>query len=386
MISENLQRRRRLCLIGPTFPYRGGISHYHTCLALELAKRHDVRVVNFSRLYPDFLFPGKTQYDESASPLEIPSERLIDSINPFSWIRAGFRAARWRPEVVLVQWWHPFFAPAIFTICTILKMMRRGRILFICHNVVPHETSPIDRMLSRIAFSAAGGFLVQSKEDRENLIAMRRNAAVTVHPHPIYDFFRTGLLNREEARSRIGERDGNLVLFFGYIRPYKGLVYLIEAMRTVRNRVDARLLVVGEFYEESGPYRELVGKLELSDAVRFVDRYVGNEEVESFFTASDLVVLPYISATQSGIAQIALAFDRPVVVTDVGGLPEVVSQGGTGFVVPRADPQAIADTIIEFFLGGWAAKMAPFFAEEKKRFSWSSLVTSLEALAGIGEG
>jgi hypothetical protein len=141
MISESLQQKRRFCLIGPAFPYRGGISHYNTCLALELAKRHDVRVVNFKRLYPDFLFPGKTQYDESGTPLRVPSERLIDSVNPLTWIRVGFRVARRHPEVVVVQWWHPFFALAIFTICSIVKMMRGGSIMFVCHNVVPHETS-----------------------------------------------------------------------------------------------------------------------------------------------------------------------------------------------------------------------------------------------------
>ncbi len=384
MIREDPQRRSRFCLIGPAYPYRGGISHYNTTLIRRLSERHEVKAVNFVRLYPDFLFPGKTQYDESDSPYEAPSERIIDSINPFTWVRAGFRIARWKPDVVVVQWWHPFFAPAIFKICSILRLMCRGRILFICHNVVPHETSPIDRMLSRMAFTMAHAFIVQSGEDGSNLRRLRKNARMEIHPLPLFDFFKRGSMGREEAREVIGEADGPLLLFFGYIRPYKGLSHLIESMGILRDRMDARLLVVGEFYEDETPYRELVERLGLAQQVRFVDRYVGNEEVQAFFTASDLVVLPYISATQSGIAQIALSLDRPVVVTRVGGLPEVVSEGKTGFIVPSADPRAIADAIIEFYEGGWGERMKAHFEEEKKRFSWESLVSKIEAITGTG--
>jgi len=375
--------KRRLCLIGPTYPYRGGISHYNTCLIAELARSCEVRAINFSRLYPDFLFPGKTQLDESRRPLAAESERIIDSINPFTWIRAGVHAARMRPDLTLVQWWHPFFAPAFFTVSAVLKCMRRGKIIFICHNVLPHETSVVDRMLVGLAFALADGFLVQSREDREKLMGIRRNAPVTVHPHPIYDFFDTGNLTKETARGRIGVESGALLLFFGYIRGYKGLAYLIEAMPLVREKLPAKLLVVGEFYEDSRPYRQLVGRLGLDDAVRFEDRYVANEEVETFFVASDLVILPYVSATQSGIVQIALAFDRPVIVTEVGGLPEAVAPERTGFVVPPRDPAALARAIVRFFDEGWSARMAPFFAEEKKRFSWASMVEAVHRLAGL---
>lgn len=385
MTREN--EKRRFCLIGPTYPYRGGIAHYNTCLIRELSKTADVTAVNFSRLYPGFLFPGKTQLDESGRPFTAESARLIDSINPFTWIRAGWRAARSRPDFVLVQWWHPFFAPAMFTVCLVLRIMRRKRIIFICHNVLPHEKSLVDRILAGVAFSLAGGFLVQSNEDREKLLGIRRHAPVAVHPHPIYDFFAAGTLGREEARRAIGEGDGPLLLFFGYVRRYKGLSYLIEAMPLIRERVPARLLVVGEFYEDRAPYEALAARLGVAAAVRFEDRYVGNEEVESFFVASDLVILPYVSATQSGIVQIALAFDRPLVVTAVGGLPEAVAPGTTGFVVPPRDPAALAASVIRFFDEGWAAKMAPHFESEKKRFSWAAMVRSVDELGAlIGNG
>ncbi|MCK4538068.1 MAG: glycosyltransferase [Candidatus Krumholzibacteria bacterium] len=379
----------RITLVGPAWPYRGGISHYNTCLAEQLCETHEIEVVNYSRLYPGFLFPGKTQYDESKDAHRVDSVRMIDSINPFTWVRTGFHLVRSRPDVVLVQWWHPYFAPAIFKICSIVRVFTKARIIFICHNVVPHEKSMVDRLLARLAFSTAHGFMVQSEEDRKNLFAMKKKAVAGIHPHPIYDFFKKGDTDRDEAKETIGEGAGNLVLFFGYIRAYKGLEFLIRSMSEVISSIPARLLVVGEFYEDREPYDRLVRELGLEDSVRFVDRYVENEEVQQYFSACDLVVLPYISATQSGIAQIAVAFDRPMVVTRVGGLPEVVAEGRTGFVVDAGDPSALADRIIGFFTEGMAEKMAPFFEEEKKRFSWESMVRALEGLivrAGEGRG
>jgi glycosyltransferase involved in cell wall biosynthesis len=376
------ERTPRVCLLGPAYPYRGGISHYNTCLAGELAKRYDTHIVNFTRLYPEFLFPGKTQFDESESALATPSERIVDSMNPFTWIRAGLRIARLRPDIVVVQWWHPYFALALFVICRIVRFMRGGRIVFVCHNVVPHERSFVDRLLSALAFSAAHAFVVQSIEDRDNLLARRARARVVVHPHPIYDFFRRSGVTREEARRRLGAGAGPKLLFFGYVRPYKGLLHLIAAMPEIGKRTGAELFIVGEFYEDRAPYDAMVRGHGLAGIVHFVDRYVDNEEVETFFVASDLVVLPYVSATQSGIVQIALAFDRPVVVTAVGGLPEVVTPGKTGFIVPPADPEALASAVIRFFEERWGERMAPHFAEERKRFSWGRMVDAIEGLVG----
>jgi glycosyltransferase involved in cell wall biosynthesis len=381
--SEESAGKLRICLVGPAWPFRGGISHYNTSLARELASRHEVSVINYSRLYPDFLFPGKTQYDESGSTHRVDSERLIDSVNPLTWIRTGFRIARMKPDLTVVQWWHPYFAPALVKICLILRMFSGTKIVFICHNVVPHETSPIDRMLSSIAFLMPHAFIVQSQGDRRNLLRIRKKAVVSSHPLPIFDFFRSGDISRNEARTEIGEDSGPLLLFFGLIRPYKGLLHLIEAMPSIGERTGARLLVVGEFYEDSAPYFELAGKLGVSDRIRFVDRYIANEEVAAYFTAADLVMLPYISATQSAIAQVAVAFDRPMIATRVGGLPEVVSEGKTGFIVPPADPEGMADAVSKFFDEGWGERMTPNFEEEKKRFSWSSLADAIEGLYTI---
>ena len=381
MTSKEAENSRlRICLVGPAWPYRGGISHYNTCLARQLGARHDVVVVNYSRLYPGFLFPGKTQYDESEGALRVESRRLIDSLNPFTWVRAGLSIARMRPRLTVVQWWHPYFAPALAVVGSILRLFSGTRIVFICHNVVPHETSPLDRLLSAAAFAPAHGFIVQSNQDRDNLQRIKKRAACLVRPHPIYDFFRTRDLPRQQARRLIEEDRGPLLLFFGYIRPYKGLRYLIEALPRIAAETGARLLVVGEFYEDDAPYRELVRRLGVEDRVRFIDRYVGNDEVDAFFAAADLVVLPYVSATQSGIAQIALAFDRPMIVTRVGGLPEVVREGRTGFLVEAGDAQGIADAAIRFFSEGWAERMAPHFDAEKERFSWAAMELALREL------
>jgi glycosyltransferase involved in cell wall biosynthesis len=378
--EERIRDRLDVCLVGPAWPYRGGISHYNTYLAAELTKRHEVSIVNYSRLYPDFLFPGKTQYDEGEHSYRVESERLIDSINPFTWVRAGFSIVRRKPDLTVVQWWHPYFAPALSKICSILRLLSRTKIIFVCHNVVPHETSRFDRMLSSIALLFPHGFIVQSQEDRANLLRMRKSATVRVHPLPMFDFFLRGETTKEEARRAVGARDGPLLLFFGYVRPYKGLRYLIEAMPEIADRTGARLLVVGEFYEDKSLYMDLVERLNLTERITFIDRYIGNEEVERYFMASDLVVLPYITATQSGIVQIAMSFDRPMVVTAVGGLPEVVRDGSTGFIVPPGDSKAIGVAVCRFFEEGWSRRMAPNFEEAKKRFSWSELVASLEGL------
>jgi glycosyltransferase involved in cell wall biosynthesis len=301
-------------------------------------------------------------------------------MNPFTWIRAGARAARLKADLIVVQWWHPFFAPVMFTICLVVKLMRGGSIVFVCHNVLPHERSRVDALLARLAFLLPDGFMVQSREDERALLALRPGVPVTVHPHPIYDFFSTGTLTKEAARAAVGVGEGPLLLFFGYVRGYKGLRVLIEAMPKIRAAVPATLLVVGEFYEAIASYENLVERLGLGEAVRFENRYVGNEEVEAFFLASDLVILPYLSATQSGIVQIAIAFDRPVIVTDVGGLPEAVSPEKTGFVVPPKNPAALAAAVVRFFEEGWAARMVPFFAEEKKRFSWEAMARAVDEI------
>jgi glycosyltransferase involved in cell wall biosynthesis len=375
----------KVCLVGPAYPYRGGIAHFTSLLAREFAVSHDVLVINFKRLYPNILFPGKTQFDESGSPLEVASERIIDSLNPLSFYTAARTMAGRRPDLVVFQWWHPFFAFAYSTSAFLLKRFHETRRVFLCHNVLPHEASATDRLLIRIGFSQADAFLVQSEEDRANLERIKRRPRVEVHPHPIYDVFRRGEMSREQARQQLGI-DGPMLLFFGYIRPYKGLPILLEAFARVLTRLPARLFIVGEFYEDKAPYLRLIERLSLNGRVTLVDRYVPNEEVELYFTACDLVVLPYLSATQSGIVQIAYGFDKPVVVTAVGGLPDVVDHGRTGMVVPPGDPKALAEAVVEFFEGDKAAEYSRGIQAVKGKFSWTRCVEKLVELGEAGGG
>jgi len=359
---------KRVCLVGPAYPYRGGIAHFTSTLAKEFGRECDVLVINFKRLYPSFLFPGKTQYDESAEPLDIESMRIIDSLNPISFWRAARAIKAFLPDLVVFQWWQPFFAVAFATMLLFLGAAIRRRVVFLCHNVLPHESSFIDKALIRVGFGQVARFLVQSQEDKRNLQSLKNGAVVQVNPHPIYDTFKLDRWTRESSRQDLAI-DGRVVLFFGLIRPYKGLHVLLRAFAKSLDQIDATLLVVGEFYEDKDPYLSEVRSLGIEANVRIVDEYVPNEAVEKYFLAADVVVLPYLSATQSGIAQIAFAFDKPIVVTDVGGLPDVVEDGVTGFVVPVNDPKALCGAITRIFDED-PSELAAAVARAKARFSW----------------
>jgi len=362
-------------LVGPAYPFRGGIAHFNTLLAGEFAKDHKTLVINFKRLYPSIFFPGKTQFDSSRSPIDVSSERLIDSINPFSYYKAARRITDFRPDLVIFQWWHPFFAPAYSSVRFFLKKKCNCRIVYLCHNVMPHESSFLDRFLIKLGFSGVRRFLVQSSEDERKLKSLLRKmktgeAHTAVSPHPVYEVFRSEKIGRAEARSRLGV-EGRMILFFGYIRKYKGLGVLLKAFAEASRTLRMKLFIVGEFYDDKSKYDSLIKQLGIDSKIEVIDRYVPNEEVELYFEAADLVVLPYLSATQSGIVQISYAFDTPVIVTSVGGLPDVVEDGVTGRVVRPNDPAGLADAVVDFFSSSRAESMIDGVKRARKRFSWA---------------
>jgi glycosyltransferase involved in cell wall biosynthesis len=331
------------------------------------------------------MFPGRTQFDESDSPLRVDSERIIDCLNPVTWYRAGRAISRFTPDLIVFQWWQPFFGPAIRTV--IETRRSHNPVIFLCHNVLPHESSVLDRVLTEIGFAGADAFLVQSREDGENLRRLRKDPVMAMNPHPIYDFFDGNRFDRESARRELElELDGPVILFFGYIRPYKGLGLLIDAFAKSVKHVPAKLLIVGEFYEKREPYDQRISDLSICEHIRIVDEYVPNEEVEKYFKAADLVVLPYLSATQSGIVQTSYSFGKPVVVTDVGGLPDVVTDGQTGYVVPKNDPDALANAVVRFFNEDEGARMTDNIRAGLERFSWHRCAQTLESLGErVGE-
>jgi glycosyltransferase involved in cell wall biosynthesis len=370
----------RWALVGPLHPYRGGIAHYGALLALELARSDEVAAVNFRRLYPRLLFPGRTQFDESRAPIAFEAPRLLGSLDPASWRRSARHIAALRPDALLCHWWHPFFGLAYGGLARHLARELPGcRRLLLCHNVHPHESSRVDRWLTRRALDRFQAFLVHSQEDAAHLRGFLPGAELAIHPHPRYNAFHRDVPSREAARQRLGIGPAERVaLFFGYVRAYKGLDLALEALAAVP---DLRLWVVGEFYEDRRPYEARIRSLGLGDRVVLEDRYVANEEVPLFFQAADLVVQPYRSATQSGIAQIAFAFHTPVLATRVGGLPEQIDEGVTGLLVPPDDAAALARALRRFFAEDLAAPMAAAIRADAERFSWSGLADALRRLA-----
>jgi len=372
----------RWALIGPLHPYRGGIAHYGALLARALAREDDVFALNFNQLYPGLLFPGRTQMDESASPLSFPSSRRLSGVDPLSWERSAKLLAAQGPDALLFQWWHPFFGPAYGWIARRLaRLAPRASRIFLCHNIEPHEASRFDRRLGRFGRARAQGFLAHSKADAARLADLYPDALLRVHPHPRYSALGAGGLDRAAARARCGmKEDERALLFFGLVRAYKGLDLALEAMSRLDERY--RLYVVGEFYQKRGPYEVLIERFGLAGRVTIVDRYLPNEEVPDWFAAADLVVLPYRDATQSGIVEIAHGAARPVLVTDVGGLAEQVDGGATGLLVPPEDPGAIARAVERYFDEGLEAPLRLAIEEAAGRKSWESLAVTLRELNG----
>ena len=367
----------KIILVGPSHPYRGGISHYNTRLYNEFIKKgHDCSIVNFKRMYPSIFFPGKTQFDESGQIFEAPSVRLLDSINPLSWRKTAKFIKAQKPDAVVFHWWQPFFSPAYNSI--LKKIKNTTKRIFICHNVRPHEESKIDSLLSRQVFNNVDRFIVHSEEDKVNLLEMYPDAVIVKNFHPVYDMFENGSENR--AQNGNEKKPPFNILFFGYVRKYKGLKYLLNAMPKILNEVDVRLTIAGEFYDEKKPYMDLIQKHGISNKINVIDKYIPNEDVQKYFMNSDLVVIPYNNATQSGIVQISYAFGVPVVVTRVGGLPEVVRDGETGYIVEPGSSSAVADAVIDFFKNHKSEEFKNNIAEHKHIFSWENLVETLESL------
>ena len=379
----------RWALLGPVHPYRGGIAHYGALLARELAREDEVAAFNYRRLYPGLLFPGRTQFDASANPLDVPAPRLLDSVAPLSWRRTAAAIAATGPDAIVCHWWQPFFGPALGAVLGRLAALAPAcSRLLLCHNVLPHERRRLDRWFAQPALAGAQGFLVHSESDAAVLRGLLPAARVRVHPHPSYEalLMEGGALTREEARAALGiAPQARVLLFFGYVRAYKGLDL---ALRALAQLTDPRLQlwVVGEFYEPRAQTEALIAELKLNDRVRIVDRYVPNEEVGRYFQAADLVLQPYRSATQSGIAQIALAAGRPVLATRVGGLPEQIEDGVSGLLVPPENPAALAAAIQRFFDHALADTLAPGIAAARARFAWSGLGAALRALAAECRG
>ena len=358
----------RIALLGPLAPWRGGLSQYLGLLGEALMAQAEVRGVTFTRQYPGFLFPGASQVDPAAERPRFPVEPLLDSIGPWSWSRTARHLERFAPGAVVLKWWMPFFAPAFAS--SVGPLRRRGtRVVLVCDNLVPHERRPFDSAFTRWMLRQSDGYLVMSESVERDLDRLKPRAPRRRVAHPLYAQFDRGRWTRESARRHLG-LEGDVALFFGYVRRYKGLDILLEAWRRVRALRPATLVVAGEFYEAPAPSRRLA---EAAGGVRLLERYLPDEEVEAVFRAADVAVLPYRSATQSGVTHVAYALDTPVITTRVGGLAETVREGETGLVVPPEDPESLARAIVRFFAEGLSKKFSTGIESLKREHSWEVL-------------
>jgi glycosyltransferase involved in cell wall biosynthesis len=366
----------KIAVVGPTYPFRGGIAHYTSLLAHHISERHETRVYGFHRLYPSWLFPGRNQYDPTPHPLvEVDVRRWLTPWWPFSWTRVRRDWSTWQPDTVVIQWWVPFMAPMTAWLAMQARRLN-ARVVMTCHNVLPHERRPLDEPLIRLALRRADRLIVHSQADREHARRLLPQVDAQVMPHPSYSDFQKEMWSRESARAALGI-EGNVLLFFGLVRPYKGLLDLLNALPAVLEEIKVTLLVVGEIWGEADVYYKPAAELGLNSHVRFVDRYVSNDEAAMYFAAADLVVLPYREATGSGVLQLAFGLGVPVVATRIGGMAETVENGTTGLLVESGDVEGLSRAIVRFFVEDQAGKFREALRREPARFSWDQLVMAI---------
>lgn len=367
----------KIAVIGSAYPYRGGLAAFNERLATEFIWQGiPTTIYTFTLQYPAFLFPGKTQYSSEPAPEGLEIRRTINSVNPVSWFASARKIRQEKPGLVIVKYWLPFMAPALGTVCR--RIRNRGtKIVCIADNIIPHEKRPGDAILTRYFVNSVDGFIVMSAQVEKDLLQVRPGSPYRLNPHPLFDNFGDPI-PKALARKELGlEVEGPLMLFFGFIRDYKGLDLLLEAMADDRLRsAPARLLVAGEFYTDAAPYLKMIRDLGLQDRVILHDRFINDSEVSRYFCAADLVVQPYKHATQSGVTQIAYHFNKPMVVTSVGGLPELVPDGVAGYVT-NTDPGSIAAAIADFYAEGKETIFAHNIESEKLKFTWSRMTGTI---------
>ncbi len=377
----------KIILVGTAYPMRGGIAQYVALLFHELSKQNDVKVYSFKRQYPEFLFPGKTQYETGEPAIKVPDEKniiAIDSVNPFNWILTGLKIRKENADLIIYKYWIPFFAIQYSVISFFAKVFKETKVLYICDNVIPHERRFADLLLTKIAILFVDYFLVQSKTVEKELKQFnKKNKPYVLTPHPIYNIFgditdKKDSVKHIESKFKVEINNKKILLFFGYIRKYKGLMNIIIAMDVVRKKYpDALLLVAGEFYEDSTPYYAKIKELELEDNISIVSDFIPDEDVKYFFCSADSVILPYSSASQSGIVQIAYHFNKPIIASNIGGIGEVIVDGITGLLVPTDNPGLLAEAIIKFYDNNLEADLIKGIIAEKDKYSWQTYTNKI---------
>lgn len=370
---------KRVVIIGPAHPLRGGLASFDERLANEFQHLGYISsIYTFSLQYPGFLFPGATQYSTEPAPDGLNINVCINSVNPINWLLIGNRLRKAKPDVVVVRYWLPFMGPCLGTILRIVKKNRHTRVIAITDNVIPHEQRPGDHLFTRYFLKAVDACITMSEKVMQDLRKFTTMPAKQVI-HPLYDNFGTGV-DKSIARKKLNLPDHEkIILFFGFIRKYKGLDILIEAMHLLKQKKsDIKLLIAGEYYEDSAKYKEQIQQLQLMDSIYDHTHFINDSEVKYYMSAADFVIQPYRNATQSGVTPLAYHFEKPMLVTDVGGLPDLVPHNKSGIVV-QPDAKSVAKGIETLYEKG-SDYFIPFLQEEKKKYSWSNLVNSILTL------
>ena len=369
----------RITLIGPFPPFRGGISDFNVALFNALDKVHDTQVINYSTQYPKILFPGKTQY-KNVSNNSYKSTRILSSINPFTWNKTANKIIEFQPDIVVIHYWMPFFAPGLRKIAILLKKKIDVKLLAICHNLIPHEKRSYNKYFTRMFLNKIDQFMVMSESVKLDLLKIIPNAKYKLTPHPIYNIFGEAI-DKKVARRNLGITAKNVILYFGLIREYKGLDILLNSIPYIKNELDDFIVIVaGECYEKIEKYYAILEKQKIKNSVDLRLKFIPDNEVAEYFSAADVVTLPYRTATQSGITQIAYNFNRPVIVSDVGGLAEIVPNGETGYIV-KPGSKEFAKAIIKFFKEDRFDEFSKNIKIHKQLFSWEKFVKNLMELA-----
>lgn len=374
---------KHIVIVGPAHPLRGGLATYNERLARELQQNNKVTLLTFSLQYPNFLFPGQSQFSDDPKPEDLHIDIALNSVNPLNWISVGLKYKRLKPDVIIFRYWMPFFGPCFGTFARIVKANKHTQILAITDNIIPHERRFFDTPFSKYFLPVLDGAVAMSKKVLQDLreFPLRKPVAKTgYHAHPLYDNF-GAMAQRNEACEALGlDPNFRYVLFFGFIRHYKGLDLLLEAMALIPKTLsDVKLLVAGEYYEDEAPYNELIAEKGLADKVILHTKFIPNDDVRLYFSVSDLVAQPYRNATQSGVSQIAYHFELPMIITNVGGLSELVPHGEAGWVC-EPTPQALAASIVAMYETGRLETIHINIKELKKQFSWPSMVKSLASV------
>ncbi|MCX7955032.1 MAG: glycosyltransferase [Bacteroidales bacterium] len=381
MLFKTYRILKSILIIGPAYPFRGGIADTNVRLAEEfIASGVDCKIFTFTKQYPSFLFPGKTQYKQEKTEKKVLIYQKVNSINFFNWLKIGNEIRKMKPDVLLFRYWLPFFAPCFGTIARIAKLNNHTKIFSIIDNFIPHERHFADKILSKYFINAIDACVVMSYSVKAEVQRARKNILIDYSPHPLFDNYGESVPKDIAKKALKLDTSKNYLLFFGLVREYKGLDILLEALPLVFSKIDnLHLIVAGEFYQKEDKYLDIINKNNLKERVHIYNQFIPDSLIPYFFCASDLIVQPYKEATQSGVTQIAYHFNKPMIVTNVGGLPEIVPNGKVGYVV-EPNHFSVANAILKFYIENKEKEFSECVKIEKQKYSWKRMERTIHGL------